>query len=325
MKRLLLVLLPLLLGCGGKAADRPYKIGFMPKLTGIPYFTACEKGAREAAAELGLELDYNGPNAAVVGPQIDMLNQWISSGYYDCVAVACNDPDQIAPALKRARQRGLPVVTYDADSKEDARDFFVNQATYDDVAQEMVDALAEELEPRGIGKVAILTSDINAPNQSQWARRIKEYVKKKYPHMELLAEIEHAEDRDLGIRKAKALLQKEQDIKGIIGLTSVAVPAAAEAVRQEGKVGRVKVSGVSTPKDMRDYLLDGTVKTVVLWSPVDLGYLTVHVADHLRKKEMPENGTITAGRLGSVTVRNREVLLGKPIRITKDNIDRLGF
>src|SRR5262249_29888989 len=153
------------------------------------------------------------------------------------------------------------------------------------------------------GKVAILTSDINAPNQSQWARRVKEYVKKKYPQMELLPEIEHAEDRDLGIRKAKALLQKEQDLKGIIGLTSVAVPAAAEAVRQEGKNGRVKVSGVSTPKDMRDYLLDGTVKTVVLWSPVDLGYLTVQVADRLRKKEMPEEGTIRAGRLGPVQVR----------------------
>src|SRR5262249_16940149 len=138
-------------------------------------------------------------------------------------------------------------------------------------------------------------------------------------------EIEHAEDRDLGIRKAKALLQKEQEVKGIIGLTSVAVPAAAEAVRQEGKAGHIKVSGVSTPKDMRDYLLHGPVKTVVLWSPVDLGYLTVQVADHLRKKEMPANGTITAGRLGSVTVRNREALLGKPIRITKDNVDRLGF
>src|SRR5262249_20158632 len=154
--------------------------------------------------------------------QIDLLNQWIASGTYDCIAVACNDPDLVAPALKSARQSGIMVVTYDADSQADARQFFVNMATYDSVAQAMVDVMAEELEPKATGKVAILTSSIQAPNQSEWAKRIKAYVKTKYPGIELLPEVEHGEDRDLGIRKTKALLQATRDLNGIIGLTSVA-------------------------------------------------------------------------------------------------------
>jgi rhamnose transport system substrate-binding protein len=291
----------------------------------IPYFQACEKGAKEAAAELKIQLEYNGPNKAEVNPQIDLLNQWAASGDYDCLAVACNDPDLIADTLRRARQKGLLVVTYDADTQEDARDFFVNQGTYNDVARAMVDALAEELEPRGSGKVALLTSSVTAPNQRQWADRIKAYVKEKYPQMELLGETEHGEEREEGVRKAQALIQTHPDLKGIIGLTSVAVPAAAEAVRKEGKKGQIKVGGVSTPKDMRDYVKDGTVTSFILWNPVDLGYLTVYVAHLLHQKKMPETGTIEAGRLGKITVRDREVLLGKPIRFTRENIDRYDF
>src|SRR5262245_4802896 len=111
-------------GCGAKSGDRPVKIGFMPKLVGIPYFNACKRGAEEAAKEVGLELVYNGPTQADANQQINMLNQWAASGEYAIIAVACNDPDLVAPTLREARQRGILVVTYDADSQPDAREYF---------------------------------------------------------------------------------------------------------------------------------------------------------------------------------------------------------
>ena len=336
-RHLWVALLPLavLVGCAGKSGDgggdpakdggRPFRVGFMPKLAGIPYFNACKRGAEEAARELGIKLTYNGPTKADVNQQIDLLNSWIESEDFDCLCLACNDPDLVAETLRAAKAKGILVVTYDADTQDDARRFFVNMTTYDAVARAMVDEMAGQLEPKGAGKVGILTSSIQAPNQSQWARRIKEYVKEKYPGIELLPETEHGEDRGEGVRKAKALIQANPDLKGVIGLTSVAVPAAAEAVRQAGKKGAIKVTGVSTPKDMRDYVKDGTVEAFVLWNPVDLGYLTVYVADLLRKNQVPENGTLKAGRLGEITVTRREVLLGKPMRFHQGNIDEFDF
>jgi ABC-type sugar transport system substrate-binding protein len=323
----LLAVVPLafLNGCGRSSDDQTLTIGFMPKLVPIDYFGACRRGAEEAAEELHVKLEYNGPDKADVIEQKRLLNQWIHSGRFDCICVACNDPDVIAPTLRDARAEGIQVVTYDADTQSDARQFFVNMATYENVAHAMVDAMADELEPKGSGKVGILTSYINAPNQREWAQRIRAYAKQKYPRMELLPETEHGEDRTLGVSKAKALIQATEDLRGIIGLTSVAVPAAAEAVRQSEKKGIIKVVGVSTPKVMRDYVKDGTVNTVILWNPVDLGYLTVHVAVRVKKNDMPENGTIDAGRLKGIKVHDREVLLGKPIRFTRDNIDQYDF
>ena len=124
-----------------------------------------------------------------------MLDQWAASGAFDCICTACNDPDLVARSLKNARQQGLLIVTFDADTQPDARQFFVNMATYDAVAQAMVDEMAAQLEPKGTGQVGLLTSFIQAPNQSEWAKRIKAYAREKYPMMEILKEEEHGEDR----------------------------------------------------------------------------------------------------------------------------------
>jgi len=102
-------------GCGGRTS-RPFTVGFMPKLVGIPYFNACKRGAEEAATELTIKLVYNGPRAADSNEQTNLLDQWVASGSYDCLCVACNDPDLVANSLRNARKNGLLVVTFDADS-----------------------------------------------------------------------------------------------------------------------------------------------------------------------------------------------------------------
>lgn len=326
MKRFMVILMAagLIAGCSSSKSGKP-KMAFMPKLVGIPYFTACQKGAEEAARELGIDLVYNGPTETDVSKQIDLIRQWSASGEYDSIVLACNEPDQIAPALRNARKNGLTIITYDADSQPDARTAFVNQATYDGVARMMVDSMAEQLSPRGSGMVGILTSSRQAPNQAEWAKRMRAYAAEKYPQMKLLDEAEHGEDRDKGITVAKAMIGANKELKGIIGLTSVAVPAAAEAVRQEGRKGQIVVTGVSTPKDMRDYVKNGLVAEFVLWSPVDLGYLAVHVAELQRTGRLPAEGTFKAGRLGEREVKGGQVLLGEPLKFNKENIDKFDF
>jgi rhamnose transport system substrate-binding protein len=310
-------------GCGGsQAGPKKFRLGMMPKLTGIAYFNACQKGAEEAAGELGIELVYDGPAKDDVDEQVRMLDQWVSEGF-DCVAVAPNHPARIAPALRRARAAGVRVLTFDADAS-DGREFFVNQCDYDEIARTVLDSLAEQT--GGKGKVGMLTSTLQAPNQSEWAKRMRKYQAEKYPEMELLPEVESQENTKIGVERARDMIQANRDLRGIIGLTSVAFPAAAEAVESQGKVGQVHVAGLSTPNAMRKYLKNGTVKTVVLWKPVELGYLTVHVADRLRKGEIQGEGTFTAGRLGEVRVRGGyEVILGPPLKFTAANIDEYDF
>ena len=194
----------------------------------------------------------------------------------------------------------------------------------------MVDERAAQLTPNGTGEVAILTSWVAAPNQSEWGTRIKSYTARQYPQMTLLKETEHGEDRDKGISKPRTLIESEAGLKGISGLTSVAVPAAAEALRQlkdelKKEKRTIKVTGVSMPRDRKDYVEDGTVETFVLWNSIDLGSIAVYVADLQRKGEMRKTGTLRAGRWANIKVTDREVLFGEPIRFTKENLGRYDF
>ena len=296
-------------------------IGMMPKLIGIDFFNACERGAKEAAEELGVKLIFDGPVTDDVTKQAEMADTWITRRL-DVIAVAPNDPSAIAPTLKKAMESGIKVLTWDSDSLEDARHFYVNQARFKDIGDANVDVMAKQL--GGKGKTALITGTLTSSNQNTWIEWMRKRIQEKYPELEIITVEPALENQQKAFQVAQDLMKAYPDLDGIFGLTSVALPAAAEAVRQAGKSGKIAVTGLSTPNLMRQYVKDGTVKEFVLFSPVDLGYLTVHVAKAVKEAgEVPN--PFPAGRLGKLDVENRAVILGMPTIFNKDNIDNYNF
>ncbi len=310
---------------GGGGDGETARICMMPKLVGIPYFNASEKGAQEAAEELGVELVYDGPTEARAALQSQMIEQWIQQGC-DAISVAANDPDALAPAMQRAQDAGIATSAWDADVAEDAREVFVNQATFEAIGKELVDVMAEQT--NGQGEFLVVTGSLTAPNQVAWLREMREHMKNEYPEMSIASVEPGEEDLQRGIDITRNYLRANPDTAGVFGITSVALPGAAEAVQQLGREGEVAVTGLSTPNEMKPYLESGAVEKFVLWNPVDLGYLAVHVANRQIEGNLPseEGATFEAGRLGEVEmIAPDEVLLGPPLVFTKENIDEYDF
>jgi rhamnose transport system substrate-binding protein len=311
---------------GSPSAGAKMKIGMMPKQKGIPYFNACKLGAEEAAKELGdVELIYDGPVEGKSEEQSQMLETWVTRKL-DAVTAACNDPAQISAALKHAHDEGAAVVTYDADADPGAseRDFFVNQAPVDQIAEALVDEMVQQTAEDA--EIGIVSSTATAPNQVAWIKAMEAYRTKKYPKLKVVTTQYPGENQPMAMEKAQGILKAYPNVRGIFALSSVAFPGAAQAVQQAGKAGTVAVVGLGTPKSMKQFVDDGVVKTVILWNVVDLGYLTIHVARAVKKGELKKGDTsFTAGRLGSVTVRGDEVLLGKPMLFHKDNIGQFDY
>ena len=296
-------------------------VGLMPKLVGIDYFTAVEKGAKEAAAELGVTLSYDGPTEGDTAKQSEMLDTWIARKM-DVIAISPNDPKAIAPALAKAQKKGIKVITFDADAVPEARSYFVNQATNESVGAGLVDVIGEQI--GGAGEVAIITGSLTAANQNAWIDAMKAQMSTKYPQMKLVDTRPSDVDPEMAYRVTQDLLKAYPNLKGIFAITSIAFPQAAHAVKDAGMSGKLAVTGLATPNAMKPYVEDGTVKTFLLWSPADLGYLTVYTA-----KEIAATGKlgdkIKAGRLGDLQVSGTEVLLGPPTRFDKNNIAKFNF
>ena len=297
----------------------------LPKIKGISYFSSCYEGALEAADGLGnIELIYDGPTDGDAKKQAEMIEQWIFDGV-DVICVAPNAPDVVANAMKDARTAGVHVITWDADGTEDARSFFVNQATPRAIGEGLVNTMIADVGgPDVVGDVVIISSDATAANQNAWIDEMKPALQQSQLN---LATIKYpGENASNAMADAQDVIKKYPNLKGIFGISSVSFPGAAEAVQASGQSGKIMVTGLSTPNDMKEFVKNGTVKSVILWNTIDLGYLTVYVAEGLASGKLKAGDkTISAGRLGEVPIDGDSVLLGDILVFNKDNIDEYDF
>ena len=301
-------------------------IYLLPKKKGLAYFTSCADGAQQAAKELGdVNLVYDGPTDGAPEKAASLIETWTLKGA-DAIAVSPNDPAVLAPAMKAAQAKGVHVLTWDADGGKDSRGFFVNQATSQQIGEALVDAMAKDLGgAQPTGKVAIVTATLTAANQNEWIAAIKERLK-KYPQLELVAIKPCDEKQDVAFQVTQDLMKAYPDLRGVFGISSVAFPGAAEAVKQAGKTGKVLVTGLSTPNNMKAYVQDGTVKSVILWNTQDLGYLTIYAAEAAATGKLkPGAKTFKAGRLGEKKIVGDNILLGDILVFNKDNIGKYDF
>jgi rhamnose transport system substrate-binding protein len=297
-------------------------VAMMPKAKGDPYFISCRQGAEEAARELGVELLWDGPTDLDPAKQNEIVEAWITSGV-DVIAVSVENQVAISTVLRKARERGIRVLTWDADAEREARDFFINQATPQGIGDTLTDEAARVL--GGKGEFAIITASLSAANQNEWIKQIKARLAEKYPDLKLVAIQPSDGDRDRAFVETQTVLKVHPGVRLIMAIAAPAVPGAAEAVKQSGRAD-VKVTGLSLPNMCKPYVHDGVIDHIVLWDTVSLGYLTVYAARALSSGELkPGAHEIAAGRLGRVSVRGDEVMLGAPFVFNKSNIDNFDF
>ncbi len=310
-------------GASSAGGAKKLTIALMPKSKGNAYFISCKQGADEAAKELGVELLFDGPTDPDPAKQNEIVDNWITLGV-DAIAVACENKEGISTALRKAKQKGIKVLTYDSDAATDARDFFVNQATPEGIGYTLMDEAGRLT--GGEGEFAIITASLTAANMNEWRKYIEARLAEKYPKMKLVVTRPCDDLKDKAQSEATTLLSAYPNLKLIMAICSPAVPGAAEAVKQAGKTGAVKVIGLGLPSENRRYVKEGVTQSVILWKTVDLGYLTVQATVALAKGELKPGATsFNAGRLGQMEIKGDNILLGKPFIFNKDNIDQFDF
>lgn len=308
---------------GGDASN--VSITMLPKNLGNPYFDTSTKGAKAAAGEFGGTLEEVGPSEASPTSQVSYIQTAAQQGA-GALIVSANDPEAICDALGEASDAGVKVVTFDSDTNPDCRDLFINQATSEGIAKVQVDEIAKQI--GDAGQIAILSASANATNQNAWIETMKELLASDHPNIELV-EVAYGDDDDqTSFDKTAALLQTYPELKGIISPTTVGISAAARYLSTSEYKGKVALTGLGTPNQMREYVEDGTVTSFALWNPEDLGYLAAFAADALIKGDITgkEGDTFEAGKLGSYKVgADGVVLLGDPYVFDKANIADFDF
>lgn len=305
------------------AADSKLVVAMLPKSKGNAYFISCKAGADKAAKELGIQLLFDGPTDSNAAKQNEIVENWITLGV-DVIAVAAENKEGISTALRKAQKSGIKVLTFDADAMTDARSFFVNQATPEGIGYGLMDEAARLTNSEG--EFAMIVASLTAANQREWQKHVEARLKEKYPKMKLVAVRPCDDLKDKAQSEATALLSANPKLKLIMSICSPGVPGAAEAVKQAGLTGKVKVMGLGLPNENKRYVHAGVTDSVILWNTGDLGYLTIYAGVALAKDELKKGAkTFKAGSLGTFNLAGDNILLGKPFIFNKANIDKFDF
>jgi rhamnose transport system substrate-binding protein len=299
-------------------------VTFLPKNLGNPYFETSDAGGKKAVEEFGGTYDEVGPDTAGPDAQVSFIDTAAAQGV-KALVISANDPTALCDSLDAARDAGTKVVTFDSDTDPECRDLFINQATSEGIAKVQVDMIAEQIGDKG--EIAILSAAASATNQNAWIKLMKEELK-NHPDVKLVDTVYGDDDDQTSFDKTAALLADHPNLKGIISPTTVGISAAARYLSTSKFKGKVALTGLGTPNQMRDYVKDGTVTEFALWNPEDLGYLSAYASKALVDGDITgkEGDKFEAGDLGEFTVgENGTVLLGDPYRFNKDNIDDFSF
>lgn len=297
------------------------RIALVVKSLGNGFFDAAAKGAEEAAAEIGgVEIIYTGPTSATAEGQIEIVNALIAQKV-DAIAISSNDPDALVPALKKAMDRGIKVVSWDSGVAAEGRMLHLNPSDTGLIGETII-KLAADFLPEG-GDVAILSASSTATNQNAWIDAAKEILPTKFANINLVATVYGDDDSVKSTDEAKGLIASYPDLKAIIAPTTVGVVAAAQVVTDMGLIGKVNVTGLALPSEFKQFIDNGSSKAVALWNPIDLGYSAVYLSKALIDGQKAEPGaTFGIGHVGEVTLDDSNAAaMAAPFTFDASNIE----
>jgi ribose transport system substrate-binding protein len=252
-------------------AQEPEEYVMVSNVAAHPYWLDAQYGGRDAAAELGVTWTYVGPADFNTPEQVTTLEQIIARNPAGII-VAALEPDALTPAIDRAVEAGIPVVTVDTDAPNSKRMTYLGTDNYQ-AGRVLGDRIGVVL--NGEGEVGIAT----VPGQFNLEERIRglnDVLAAKYPNIQVVATVDDKNDDSATADAVVAMLQAHPEIDLVTSMNAVGAGVAA-ALRQTGQAGTVKAVVFDITDPILDALTDNTLDSTLVQRTYMMTYVGVHL------------------------------------------------
>jgi simple sugar transport system substrate-binding protein len=303
----------------GQAADN--QVPVVVKIAGIPWFTAMEKGIKEAAKDTGLNASMVGPTTADPAQQVRLVEDLVAKNV-KVIAVVPNDAKALEPVFKRAQAAGIPIITHESPDQQGNTwdiEMIDNQQFGELYMKKLAEYMGEE------GEYMVVVGGLTVPLHNAWADFAIAYQKEHYPKMKLVADrFGVGESLDETKRVTHDMILAHPSLKGVLIYGSSGVVGGAQAVKEAGKKDQIAVIGTCSPSQARKYIMDGIIRESYIWNPVEAGKAIVNLAKLVADGTPIVDGMDFPG-LGKATVdsQKRVIRVIKLQPINKDTVGQL--
>jgi len=322
---IILVALMIFVSLSSSGLAEKHTVLVMPKLIGIPYFNAAERGALRAGEDFGVDVIYAGPTTCDGAAQVKMIEDYMSRGI-DAIFVSPNDAAALIPVLEKAKSKGILVGDWDAPLDRKVVDYSMIPARQIDMGKMFWDLLVRAL-GKPEGNYIILTGGLDTEGLNIQIDAGLKYAKEKYPKLNLLTDrIPTNENTQEAYTATLNVLKAYPELDAIIAMSSPAPIGAAQAIQEKDKKDDIVLVGHALPNDARPYLKSADLKFGVLYSPEKLGYMTVYLAKYILDGNEVYDG-MEVPNIGKITLEEdgKGILMGQPLIFTSENVDQYDF
>lgn len=277
----LLVGLALVAAC--RRRERPF-YAVIPKGQAHIFWQTVHAGAAAAAREAGVDIEWNGPAVeSDFSRQITITDDFINR-HVDGILLAPTDQNALVPAIQRARQAGIPVSIFDSAANTDA---YVSFVATDNYGGGVLAArrLAQILNKRGgVAMIAVMPGGASTLAREQG---FKDTLQKEFPGIKLAAWQYGMSDRARSLAVTEDILTANPHLDGIFASNESSTIGAVQAIKERGLAGKIKIVGFDSSPSLIDDLRAGTIDSLVLQDPFEIGYRGLKTLLNLRAGETP--------------------------------------
>lgn len=257
---------------GKDKADKDIEIVFVCKVEGMGWSIDLEKGVVKFAENYGVNAYQRCPDTGDPAKQLQLIEDLIAKGV-DAIICTPNDPKALEPIFKKANEAGIVTITHEAPSMQNVS-YDVEAMDNTFFGENMMKEFAAEM--GGKGKYGAFVAANTHETHVAWADAAVAYQKANFPDMELVTYpyLEDENDAKLAYDRISELIKAQPDLSGILGFDAFSPPQAAQIVKEKGLIGKIVVSGLSLPSFAEEYIKEGIINKIHLWSPAGSAYIS---------------------------------------------------
>ncbi|MFD1881947.1 autoinducer 2 ABC transporter substrate-binding protein [Paracoccus pacificus] len=311
------------------ADGKTYTIATVVKVDGIAWFDRMREGVDQFASDTGNDTYMVGPSQADAAAQVQMIENLIAQGV-DAILVVPFSVEAVEPVLKKAREKGIVVVTHEASNIQNA-DYDIEAFDNKAYGANLMKVLGEKM--GGKGKYVATVGSLTSKSQMEWIDGAVEYQQANFPEMsQAMDRLETYDDANQDYTKLKEALTEQPDITGILGAPMPTSAGAGRLITESGLQGKLHFSGTGLVSVAGEYLANGADDYIQFWDPAVAGYAMNMIAvAALEKKNDQLKAGLNLGLPGYENLTAPDAaapnkLYGAGwVGVTKENMDQYDF